>query len=30
MIEKFRECESLIAKIDFFKDLDIYEKTKLF
>jgi cAMP-dependent protein kinase regulator len=30
MMQKLNECEDLVDKIDFFKDLDIYEKTKLF
>jgi cAMP-dependent protein kinase regulator len=30
MIQKLNECEAFVDKIEFFKDLDIYERTKLF
>jgi uncharacterized protein YkvS len=30
MIQKINECETFVDKIEFFKDLDIYERTKLF
>lgn len=30
MIQKLNECEAFVDKIEFFRDLDIYERTKLF